>query len=116
MQTNERMLNTRISRTACFGWILVSHCLARAMILILSTTKRCPSSLRFMLFYYYIGVLDAFLSLFVRFLSSTLIMDLLNDPADLNHPSNTQNGLFVEAIRYPKHTNRDQRRNVQILY
>ena len=65
-----------------------------------------------MLFYYYIGVFDAFLSLFVRFLSSTLIMDLLNDPADLNHPLNTLNGLFVEAIRHLKHTNRDQRRNV----
>jgi len=63
-----------------------------------------------------IGVFDAFLSLFVRFLSSTLIMNLLNDSADLNHPSNTPNGLFVEAIRHLKHTNRDQRRNVQILH
>jgi hypothetical protein len=30
----------------CCGWILVSHCLARTIILILSTTKRCPSLLR----------------------------------------------------------------------
>jgi hypothetical protein len=32
--------------TTRFGWILVSHYLARVMILILSTTKRCLSSLR----------------------------------------------------------------------
>ena len=43
-------------------------------------------------------------------------MDLLEDPLDLNHPSNSQNGLFLKAIRHFKHTTRDQRRDVQILH
>jgi hypothetical protein len=43
-------------------------------------------------------------------------MDLLQDPPDLNHPSNTPNGLFLEQIRHSKHTSRDQRRDIQLLY
>ena len=43
-------------------------------------------------------------------------MDLLEDPPDLNHPSNSSNGLLLESIRHPKHTSRDQRRDVQLLH
>lgn len=43
-------------------------------------------------------------------------MDLLQDPTDLNHSSNSEGGLFLEGIRHAKHTTRDQRRDVHILH
>lgn len=43
-------------------------------------------------------------------------MDLLEDPPDRNHPSNTPNSLFLEAIRHSKYTTRDQRRDIKLLY
>jgi transposase len=43
-------------------------------------------------------------------------MDLLQDPPDLNHPSNSPNGLFLEQIRHSKYTSRDQRRDIQLLH
>jgi transposase len=43
-------------------------------------------------------------------------MDLLQDPLDLNHPSSSPNGLFLKQIRHTKHTSRDQRRDIQLLY
>jgi hypothetical protein len=43
-------------------------------------------------------------------------MDLLQDPSDLNHPSNSPDGLFLEQIRHSKHTSRDQRQDIQLLH
>jgi transposase len=43
-------------------------------------------------------------------------MDLIEDPPDLNHASNTPNGLFLEAIHHSKHNSRDQRRDIQLLH
>lgn len=43
-------------------------------------------------------------------------MDVVDDPHDLNHPSNPPNDLFLESIRRSKNTSRDQRRDVQILH
>ena len=43
-------------------------------------------------------------------------MDLLEDPPDQNHPLNTPDGLFFEAIHHSKYTVRDQRRYVKLLY
>jgi transposase len=43
-------------------------------------------------------------------------MDLVQDPPDLNHPLNSPNGLFLKQVRHLKHTSRDQRRDIQLLY
>ena len=43
-------------------------------------------------------------------------MDLLQDPSNLNHSSNSLNDLFLESIRHLKHTSRDQRRDVHLLH
>ena len=43
-------------------------------------------------------------------------IDLLEDPPDRNHPSNTSNGLFLETIRHSKYATRDQRRDIKLLY
>jgi transposase len=48
--------------------------------------------------------------------SLLLTMDLLQDPPDLIHSSNSENGLFLEGIHHSIPTTRDQRRDVQILY